>query len=71
MKSLASDIPFEAVILQLEETDEGRMAWVEYRGVRVRVSLALVPDARPGDRVLVQGRTALSVLIEESRNAVH
>ncbi len=71
MKSQALDVPFEATILRIEEGEDGRLAWVEYRGVRVQVSLAFVPNARPGDRVLVQGRVALSLISEESDHAVH
>ncbi len=42
-----------------------RMGVVEFSGVRREVSLACVPDARIGDRLLVHVGFALTILEEE------
>ena len=42
-----------------------RMAVVDFGGVRQRVSLACLPDARVGDRVLVHVGLALSLVNDE------
>jgi len=44
------------------ESIEGQEAIVEMGGVRLRVSLALTPDARLGDYVIVHTGFALSVM---------
>lgn len=44
---------------------EGREAEAEIGGVRRRISVALTPDVRPGDYVLVHAGFAISVLDEE------
>lgn len=64
-----SDLPFEGRVLSVEETAEGLAGWVEVRGARIWVNLSLVPEVRPGDRVLVQGKVALGKL--EERHEVH
>jgi hydrogenase expression/formation protein HypC len=46
------------------EEDLWRMAEVDFGGVRQQVSLACLPEARVGDRVLVHVGFALS-LVEE------
>jgi hydrogenase expression/formation protein HypC len=45
-----------------ERTDELVGGVVEFAGVRRRVSLACVPDARPGDHVIVHAGIAISVV---------
>jgi hydrogenase maturation factor len=54
------DILFEAQVLSVEDSDEGRIGMVDLHGVRIVVHLSLIPEARPGDVILVQGRFALS-----------
>lgn len=44
---------------------EGQEAEAEIGGVRRRISVALTPDVRPGDYVLVHAGFAISVLDEE------
>ena len=65
-----SDLPFEGRVLSIEETEEGLVGWVEVRGARIRVNLSLVPEVRPGDWVLVQGKVALG-RVEGRRDEVH
>lgn len=44
---------------------EGQEAEAEIGGVRRRISVALTPEVRPGDYVLVHAGFAISVLDEE------
>ncbi len=44
---------------------EGQEAAAEIGGIRRRISVALTPDVRPGDYVLVHAGFAISVLDEE------
>lgn len=53
---------FEATLLEIEETPDGRQGKVVNKGVRMTVSLDLVLDAQAGDTVLIQGRMALSLV---------
>ncbi|MBC7223751.1 MAG: HypC/HybG/HupF family hydrogenase formation chaperone [Anaerolineae bacterium] len=53
-----------AIPTQIQSID-GLMAEVEMGGVRRRVSLALTPEARVGDYVIVHTGFAISVLDEE------
>ncbi|MFN9623681.1 MAG: HypC/HybG/HupF family hydrogenase formation chaperone [Cyanobacteriota bacterium] len=46
----------------IPDADLWRMAEVDFGGVRQRVSLACLPDARVGDQVLVHVGFALSVV---------
>ena len=46
----------------IADADLWRMAEVDFGGVRQRVSLACLPDARVGDQVLVHVGFALSVV---------
>lgn len=53
------------VVELLGDDPELRWAWVEFSGLRQRVSLACVPDAEPGDFVLVHAGIALSRVDED------
>jgi hydrogenase expression/formation protein HypC len=44
---------------------EGEMGWVESGGLRRQVSLALVPDARPGQWVIVHAGFAIETMSDE------
>jgi hydrogenase maturation factor len=57
---MPGDIVFEGKVLRIREDEDEKNGWVDLHGVRIRVNLSRVPDVREGDRVLVQGRTALS-----------
>lgn len=48
------------------DADLWRMATVEFGGVRQAVSLACLPEARVGDRVLVHVGLAISLVEEEA-----
>ncbi len=51
---------------------EGQEAEAEIGGVRRRISVALTPEARPGDYVLVHAGFAISVLDEnEARESLN
>jgi len=54
-----------------EPADEGlwRMAEVDFGGVRQRVSLACLPEARVGDQVLVHVGFALSLVDDAPETA--
>jgi hydrogenase maturation factor len=61
MKNLAAEeILFEARVLSVEDSTEERIGMVDFHGVRIAIQLSLVPDVKPGDRILVQGRFALA-----------
>ncbi|MEZ4830356.1 MAG: HypC/HybG/HupF family hydrogenase formation chaperone [Bacteroidia bacterium] len=47
------------------ETDISRAGKVSFNGIVKEVSLALVPEALPGDYVLVHAGVAISVVDEE------
>jgi hydrogenase expression/formation protein HypC len=47
-----------------------RWAWVEFAGVRRQAALACVPDAVPGDYVLVHAGIALSRIDEDEARRV-
>jgi hydrogenase expression/formation protein HypC len=53
-----------AVPAKIESLLEGEEAVVDLGGVRQTVSLALLPEAKPGDYVVVHVGFALSVLDE-------
>lgn len=44
---------------------EDEMGWVESGGVRRQVSLALVPDAQPGQWVIVHAGFAIETMSEQ------
>lgn len=55
-------------IIAVTEADDpivGRAGTVDFQGSRIRVSLAMTPDAAPGDWVLVHAGYAISQLDEE------
>lgn len=47
-----------------------RWGWVEFDGLRRQVALACVPDAGPGDYVLVHAGIALSTVDEDEARRV-
>jgi len=55
-------------ILEVSESSEevitGRIATVDMQGSRIEASLAMTPEAKPGDWVLVHAGFALAVLDE-------
>ena len=55
----------EAGIAEASDPDLWRRAEVDFGGVRQWVSLACLPEAGVGDRVLVHVGIALSVVLEE------
>jgi hydrogenase expression/formation protein HypC len=57
-------------IVSVSEEDEVLMATVEFGGIRKRVCLEHVPDAEPGDYVLVHVGFALSRIDEEEARRV-
>lgn len=57
---MSEEILFEGKVLRIREEEDMKDGWVELHGVRIRVNLSLVPEVQEGDRVLVQGRMALS-----------
>jgi hydrogenase maturation factor len=50
----------EAEVVLVRRNGFGREALVRTGGVYLPVSLSLIREVRPGDRVLVQGRVALA-----------
>jgi len=50
----------EGVVERIHDRDGHRFAQVTVRGARVEVLTDLVPDLRPGDRILFQGKVALA-----------
>lgn len=60
-----------AVPVLIEEVRPGDLALVELDGVRKEISIALVPEAEPGDYVIVHVGYALSRLDpEEARRTL-
>jgi hydrogenase expression/formation protein HypC len=53
---------FAGQIVELREGPQGRVGRVRVRGARVDVALDFVPEARPGDTVLVHAGVALSLV---------
>jgi hydrogenase expression/formation protein HypC len=54
-----------AIPAEVTELRDDNMAVVDLGGVRKEISLALVPDARPGDYVIVHVGYALSLIDPE------
>ncbi len=52
-----------AITAQLDETF--RIGEVDFEGIRKEVNLAMVPDAKVGDYVLVHVGAAISIIDEE------
>lgn len=49
-------------IIEVDEDGGYRMGKVSVMGAVIRVPLALVPDARPGDVVFMEGGVAIGVV---------
>lgn len=60
MELMPNEILFEGRISMIEQTRDGKVGWVDFHGARILVNLSLISEAEVGDRVLVQGRFALS-----------
>ena len=58
-------LPFAGRLVAVEP-GTGRRGRVSVRGAVVEVALDLVPEARPGDSVLVQAGVALALLRDEA-----
>ena len=56
---------FEAKVLTIQDSEEGKIGWVAFHGVRILVNLSLVPGIKVGEKVLVNGRVALSPVEED------
>jgi hydrogenase maturation factor len=54
-------------VLEVREAPHGRVGRVSVRGARVEVALDLVPDAGPGDAVLVHAGVALALVRDGER----
>lgn len=65
-----SDYPIEAMLVEKKKTEEGIIGKVAYGSVQFETSLDLVPDAMPGDRLLVVNRIAIQIL-QDSENEIH
>lgn len=59
---MSSEVFFEGEVVRIREQEDQKDGWVELQGVRIRVNLSLLPKVQVGDRVLVQGRMALSLV---------
>jgi len=68
MSVLMSDVLFEAHVLFVEDSDDGKTGIVDFQGVRIPINLSLVPGIRVGDVVLIEGRFALTRV--EGRNEI-
>ena len=53
-------------VLAVEESAAGRCGRVSVRGARVEIALDLVPDAQPGDCVLVHAGVAIARLSDDA-----
>jgi len=53
---------YAARVLALSQGRDGRLGRVSVRGARLEVALDLVPEAAPGDTVLVHAGVALSLM---------
>jgi hydrogenase maturation factor len=53
---------YAARVLALRQGPEGRVGRVSVRGAQLDVALDLVPEAEPGDTVLVHAGVALSLM---------
>ena len=65
-----SDYPIEAILVEKKETEEGIMGKVAYGRVQFETSLDLVPDAVPGDRLLIVNRVAIQIL-QDGEDEIH
>ncbi|HSD67017.1 MAG TPA: HypC/HybG/HupF family hydrogenase formation chaperone [Vicinamibacteria bacterium] len=55
-------VVFAGRVVEVDEGPDGRVGRVSVRGARARVLLDLVPEAGPGDTVLVQAGVALTLV---------
>ena len=55
-------LPFTGRLVALQDGADGRIGRVSVRGAQVDVALDLVPEAKPGDSVLVHAGVALSLV---------
>jgi hydrogenase maturation factor len=53
---------YAARVLALSEGPDGRVGRVSVRGAQLEVALDLVPEAAPGDTVLVHAGVALALM---------
>ena len=58
---------YAARVLAVREGPDGRLGRVSVRGARLEVALDLVPEAAPGDTVLVHAGVALSLLRDDAK----
>lgn len=58
-------VPGKIVSVTADTAAEGSVGTVDFQGSRLDVSLALVPEAKAGDWVLVHAGFALNVLDEQ------
>jgi hydrogenase expression/formation protein HypC len=57
---------FTGRLVELREGPEGQVGRVSVHGARIDVALAFVPEARPGDIVLVHAGVALSLVTDQA-----
>jgi hydrogenase maturation factor len=60
---------YAARVLALSEGPAGRVGRVSVRGARLEVALDLVPEAAPGDTVLVHAGVALALMRDAGESA--
>ncbi len=60
MSDLFTNIRFEARVLVVEDSEEGKTGLVNFHGVRIPVNFSFLPGIQVGDVVLIEGRVALS-----------
>jgi hydrogenase expression/formation protein HypC len=67
MEDLPVCLAVPAEVIQIE----GGFAQVDFGGVRRRIGMALVPEAKPGDYVLVHAGMAVQVIdLEEAQSTL-
>ncbi len=64
------DYPIEAVLVEKKNTENGIIGKVSHENVLFEASLDLVPEATPGDKLLIINRVAVQI-IKEKQNEVH
>jgi len=64
------DYPIEAILVEKKHTENGVIGKVSHNNVLFETSLDLVPDATPGDRLLIVNRVAIQIL-KDDEDAVH
>lgn len=53
------------------EPDASGEGWVSVRGARSRVALGLLPEAKPGDTLLVHAGAAIAIVRDGAANPTH